>query len=310
MTLAIVFPGQGSQSVGMMNGFADFPVVEKTFREAGDLVGVDYWTMAREGPTEVLNQTVNTQPLMLIAGVACWRAWREKGGPMPAWFAGHSLGEYSALVAAESLRFEDAVPLVRFRAQAMQEAVPEGTGGIAALLGLDDAKLAEVCAEAAQGEVVEPANLNSPGQVVIAGHRGAVERAMALAKDKGAKRAVMLPMSAPSHCSLMKPAAERLRERLASVEVRKPAAPVVHNRFVEAFDDPASIRRALVEQLDHPVRWIETVEFLAARGVNRIVECAPGKVLTGLSKRIASGVEGVAIQDGAALVAALQQGQG
>jgi [acyl-carrier-protein] S-malonyltransferase len=310
MTLAIVFPGQGSQSVGMMNGFADFPVVEKTFREAGDLVGVDYWTMAREGPAELLNQTVNTQPLMLIAGVACWRAWREKGGPMPAWFAGHSLGEYSALVAAESLRFEDAVPLVRFRAQAMQEAVPEGTGGIAALLGLDDAKLAQVCAEAAQGEVVEPANLNSPGQVVIAGHRAAVERAMALAKEKGAKRAVMLPMSAPSHCSLMRPAAERLGERLASVEVRRPAVPVIHNRFVEAFDDPASIRRALVEQLDHPVRWIETVELLAARGVDRIVECAPGKVLTGLSKRIASGVEGVAIQDGATLAAALQQGQG
>jgi len=294
----------------MMNGFADIAVIEKTFREASDLVGVDYWAMAREGPPEALNLTVNTQPLMLIAGVACWRAWREKGGPMPAWFAGHSLGEYSALVAAESLRFEDAVPLVRFRAQAMQEAVPEGTGGIAALLGLDDAKLEEVCAEAAQGEVVEPANLNSPGQVVIAGHRGAVERAMALAKKKGAKRAVMLPMSAPSHCSLMKPAADRLRERLASVEVRKPVAPVVHNRFVEAFDDPARIRQALVEQLDHPVRWIETVEFLAARGVKRMVECAPGKVLTGLSKRNAYGVECVAIQDGAALAAALQQGLG
>jgi len=294
----------------MMNGFADIAVIEKTFREASDLVGVDYWAMAREGPPEALNLTVNTQPLMLIAGVACWRAWREKGGPMPAWFAGHSLGEYSALVAAESLRFEDTVPLVRFRAQAMQEAVPEGTGGIAALLGLDDAKLEEVCAEAAQGEVVEPANLNSPGQVVIAGHRGAVERAMALAKKKGAKRAVMLPMSAPSHCSLMKPAADRLRERLASVEVRKPVAPVVHNRFVEAFDDPARIRQALVEQLDHPVRWIETVEFLAARGVKRMVECAPGKVLTGLSKRNAYGVECVAIQDGAALAAALQQGLG
>jgi [acyl-carrier-protein] S-malonyltransferase len=310
MTLAIVFPGQGSQSVGMMNGFADLPVVEKTFREAGEMVGVDYWTMAREGPAEALNQTVNTQPLMLVAGVACWRAWREKGGPMPAWFAGHSLGEYSALVAAESLRFEDALPLVRFRAQAMQEAVPEGTGGIAALLGLDDAKLAEVCAEAAQGEVVEPANLNSPGQVVIAGHRGAVERAMALAKDKGAKRAVMLPMSAPSHCSLMKPAADRLEARLAAIEIRKPAVPVVHNRFAEAFDDPAKIRRALVEQLDHPVRWIETIEFLAARGVTRIVECVPGKVLTGLNKRIAGAIEGAAIQDSAALAAAIEQGRG
>jgi [acyl-carrier-protein] S-malonyltransferase len=264
--------------------------------------------MAREGPVEALNQTVNTQPLMLVAGAACWRAWREKGGPMPAWFAGHSLGEYSALVAAESLRFEDAVPLVRFRAQAMQEAVPEGVGGIAALLGLEDGKLAEICAEAAQGEVVEPANLNSPGQVVIAGHRGAVERAMALAKEKGAKRAVMLPMSAPSHCSLMRPAAERFAERVARVEFRKPVVPVVHNRFVEAFDDPAKIRQALVEQIDHPVRWIETVEFLARHGVTRVVECAPGKVLTGLTKRIASGVEGVAIQDGAALAAAIGQG--
>src|SRR5215213_3049353 len=180
MTLAIVFPGQGSQSVGIMRGFDALPVVERTFREAGQLVNVDYWTMVTEGPPEVLNQTVNTQPLMLVAGVACWRAWQERGGPMPAYFAGHSLGEYSALVAAEAMRFDDALPMVRVRAQAMQEAVPEGTGGIAAILGLDEARLPEVCAEAAQGEVVEAANLNSPGQVVIAGHRGAVERAMAL----------------------------------------------------------------------------------------------------------------------------------
>ena len=304
-SLAIVFPGQGSQSVGMMKGFADVPVIEKTFREASAIAGVDYWKMVNEGPPEALDQTVNTQPLMLVAGVACWRAWRERGGPMPKWFAGHSLGEYSALVAAESLRFEEAVPLVRFRAQSMQEAVPEGTGGIAAILGLDDAKLAELCAEAAQGEVLEPANLNCPGQVVIAGHRGAVERGMALAKEKGAKRAVMLPMSAPSHCSLMQPAAERLRERLEKVEVRTPVVPVIHNRFVAAFDDPARIRQALVEQLDHPVRWIETVEFLARNGVERIVECAPGKVLVGLSRRIAPAAECVAITDSAALAAAL-----
>ncbi len=308
MTLAIIFPGQGSQSVGMMKGFAGLPVVEHTFREASGLVGVDYWAMANEGPAEALNQTVNTQPLMLVAGVACWRAWREKGGPMPAWFAGHSLGEYSALVAAGALAFEDAVPLVRFRAQAMQEAVPEGTGGIAAILGLDEALLAEVCACAGPGEVLEPANLNSPGQVVIAGTRSAVERGMALAKEKGAKRAVMLPMSAPSHCSLMKPAAERLRERLAAVTIRKPAVPVVHNRFVEAFDDPQRIRVALVEQLDHPVRWIETVQFLAAGGASRFVECAPGKVLTGLTKRIAEGAECLAITDAAALEAAIAKG--
>ncbi len=303
--LAIVFPGQGSQSVGMMNGFTD-PVVEQTFAEARAITGVDYWAMVKDGPVEALNQTINTQPLMLVAGVATWRAWRGRGGAMPSWFAGHSLGEYCALVAAEALRFDEALPLVRLRAQAMQEAVPEGTGGIAAILGLDDAKLPEVLAKAAQGEVVEPANLNSPGQVVIAGHRGAVERAMAGAKQAGAKRAVMLPMSAPSHCSLMKPAADRLAERLAAVEMRTPVVPVIHNRFVQAFDDPARIRQALVEQLYHPVRWIETVEFLAAQGVKRIVECAPGKVLTGLSKRIAGGVECVAIQDSAALEAALQ----
>ena len=304
MTLAIVFPGQGSQSVGMMRGFTD-TAVEKTFQEAKEISGVDYWAMAGEGPAELLNQTVNTQPLMLVAGVACWRAWQERGGAMPAIFAGHSLGEYSALVAAEALRFEDALPMVRVRAQAMQEAVPEGTGGIAAILGLDDALLPEVCAAAAQGEVVEAANLNSPGQVVIAGHRGAVERAMALAKEKGAKRAVMLPMSAPSHCSLMRPAAERLRQRLDAIEIRKPRVPVIHNRFVEAFDDPARIRQALVEQLDHPVRWIETVRYLSGHGVKRLVECAPGKVLVGLSKRIAPDVECLAITDSAALAAAL-----
>jgi [acyl-carrier-protein] S-malonyltransferase len=306
MTLAIVFPGQGSQSVGMMKGFADDPAVLETFREAARLSGVDYWAMANEGPAELLNQTVNTQPLMLVAGVACWRAWRARGGAMPAWLAGHSLGEYSALVAAGALRFEDAVPLVRLRAQAMQEAVPEGTGGIAAILGLDDARVPELCERAAEGEVLEPANLNSPGQVVIAGHRGAVERAMALAKELGAKRAVMLPMSAPSHCSLMRPAADRLRERLAAIGIARPAVPVVHNRNVQAFDDPARIRDALVEQLDHPVRWIETVRFLAAQGVTRIVECAPGKVLTGLDKRIAPEVEGLAVQDSASLDAAVK----
>lgn len=306
MTLAIVFPGQGSQSVGMMKGFADDAAVRETFREAAALSGIDYWAMANDGPAELLNQTVNTQPLMLVAGVACWRAWQARGAPMPAWFAGHSLGEYSALVAAGALRFADAVPLVRLRAQAMQEAVPEGTGGIAAILGLDDEKVPELCARAAEGEVLEPANLNSPGQVVIAGHRGAVERGMALARELGAKRAVMLPMSAPSHCSLMRPAAERLRERLATIEVRKPAVPVVHNRNVQAFDDPARIRDALVEQLYHPVRWIETVRFLAAHGVTRIVEGAPGKVLTGLGKRIAPDVEGFALQDCASLDAAVK----
>ena len=308
MSLAIVFPGQGSQSVGMMNGFAGVPIVEQTFREASAIAGIDYWAMANEGPAELQNQTVNTQPLMLVAGVACWRAWRDRGGPMPEYFAGHSLGEYSALVAAGSLRFEEALPLVRLRAQAMQEAVPEGTGGIAAIVGLDDAKLPAVLAEAAQGEVVEAANLNSPGQVVVAGHRAAVERAMAGAKAQGAKLVKMLPMSAPSHCSLMKPAAERLRERLDAIDVRKPTVPVIHNRFVEAFDEPGRIRTALVEQLDHPVRWTETMQWLAEHGVRRVVECGPGKVLSGLARRISREVEATAVQDSASLDAALNQG--
>ena len=304
MSLAIVFPGQGSQSVGMMAGFADVPVVEKTFLEANAILGVDLWSMVREGPAEALNQTVNTQPVMLVAGVACWRAWTERDNPAPSWLAGHSLGEYSALVASGAMRFEDALPLVRFRAQAMQEAVPEGSGGIAAILGLDDAALPMVLAEAAQGEVVEAANLNSPGQVVIAGHRAAVERGMAIAKQKGARIAKMLPMSAPSHCSLMKPAADRLRERLAAIDVRRPSIPVIHNRFVESFDDPQKIRAALVEQLCNPVRWIETIRLLASKGATRIVECGPGKVLTGLGKRIAPDIEYIAIQDSAALAAA------
>ena len=307
MSLAIVFPGQGSQSVGMMKGFADTPIVARTFLEANDILGIDLWTMVREGPAESLNQTVNTQPAMLVAGVACWRAWREKGGGLPQWLAGHSLGEYSALVAAGALRFEDALPLVRLRAQAMQEAVPEGTGGIAAIIGLEAEKVAEVCRDAAQGQVLEPANLNSPVQVVIAGHRAAVERGMALAKQKGAKIATMLAMSAPSHCSLMKPAAARLRERLDAIEVKKPSIPVIQNRNVEASDSPARIRDALVEQLDHPVRWVETVQLLGRKGVKRVVECGPGKVLVGLSKRIVPDIEYNALTDSAAIAAAVAQ---
>jgi [acyl-carrier-protein] S-malonyltransferase len=304
MTLAIVFPGQGSQSIGMVKGFAADPIVETTFREASELLDVDFWKMVTEGPVEALNQTVNTQPLMLVAGFACWRAWRGRGGPMPARFAGHSLGEYTALVAAGALKFEDALRLVRFRAQAMQEAVPEGVGGIAAVVGLEAAKVEEVCRDAAQGQVLEPANLNSPVQVVIAGHRPAVERGMALARERGAKIATMLPMSAPSHCSLMKPAAARLRERLDAIEVRKPSIPVIQNRNVEASSDPARIRDALVEQLDHPVRWVETVQYLGHKGVTRVVECGPGKVLTGLSRRIVADIEYIALQDSATLAAA------
>ena len=305
MKTAIVFPGQGSQSVGMMGGFADVPVVERTFREAAEILGEDLWAPVADGPAEALNRTVVTQPLMLTAGVACWRAWRERGGPMPSWFAGHSLGEYTALVAAQALRFEDALPIVRLRAQSMQEAVPEGVGGIAAIVGLDDSKIALVCEEAAEGEVLEPANLNSPGQIVIAGHRAAVERGMALAKSRGARFVKMLPMSAPSHCSLMKPAAERLRERLSGVALAPPSVPVVQNADVATFEDPDRIRQALVEQLFRPVRWVDTVRYLHARGVTRIVECAPGKVLAGLVKRTVDGVEAVAITDASALDAAI-----
>jgi len=304
MKIAVVFPGQGSQSVGMMNGFADAPAVERTFREASAILGEDLWALVANGPPEALNRTVVTQPLMLTAGVACWRAWQERGGPLPAYFAGHSLGEYSALVAAGALAFEDALPLVRLRAQAMQEAVPEGTGGIAAIVGLADDRIAQVCAEAAQGEVLEAANLNSPGQIVIAGHRAAVERGMAAAKARGAKIVKMLPMSAPSHCSLMRPAAERLRERLAAIAVLPPAVPVVQNADVMAYTDPDRIRQALVEQLYRPVRWVETMGFLAAHGVTRIIECAPGKVLAGLVKRTVDGVEAVAVTDTASLAAA------
>jgi len=304
MKIAVVFPGQGSQSVGMMGGFAGTAVVERTFREATEILGEDLWELAATGPAECLNRTVVTQPLMLTAGVACWRAWQERGGPVPAYFAGHSLGEYTALVAAGAMAFADALPLVRLRAQAMQDAVPEGTGGIAAIVGLADDKIAQVCAEAAQGEVLEPANLNSPGQIVIAGHRAAVERGMAAAKASGAKIVKMLPMSAPSHCSLMRPAAQRLCERLAAIAIAPPAVPVVQNADVACYADPDRIRQALVEQLYRPVRWVETVRFLGAQGVTRIVECAPGKVLAGLVKRTVDGVEALAVTDTAALAAA------
>jgi len=307
MNFAFVFPGQNSQSVGMLAELAATdPIVQATFEDASAVLGYDLWELIQQGPEERLNATEFTQPAMLTAGVATWRLWHRRGGPAPGWVAGHSLGEFTALVCAEALELAPALELVAFRGKAMQEAVPRGTGAMAAILGLEDAQVEAACQQAAQGGIVEPVNFNSPGQVVIAGHRGAVERGMALAKELGAKRAVMLPMSAPSHCSLMRPAADRLRERLSAIEVAKPAVPVVHNRSVEAFDDPARIREALVEQLDHPVRWIETVRFLAAQGVTRIVECAPGKVLTGLDKRIAPELEGVAVQDSASLDAAVK----
>lgn len=303
---AIVFAGQGSQSVGMMNGLADQPAAKKTFDEASAILGIDFWKLAAEGPAELQNQTINTQPLMLVAGVATFRAWTANSGTMPAFFAGHSLGEYTALVAAGVLSFADALPLVRYRAESMQAAVPEGTGGIAAVLGMDADQVRAVCVDAANGQVLEAVNLNSPGQIVIAGHRDAVERGMALARERGAKRAMMLPMSVPSHCALMKPAAEKLAARLSGIEFSAPVVPVIQNADVSCFMEPNRIRQALVEQLFRPVRWIETVQHMAAEGVGTVVECVPGKILTGLNKRIVGELNCVAITDNASLAAARQ----
>lgn len=302
---AFVFPGQGSQSHGMMNGYADFAAVRDTFTEASDVLKQDLWQLVAEGEDADLNATVNTQPIMLTAGVAVYRAWQSQNGAAPAMMAGHSLGEYTALVAAGALSFADALPLVRYRAQCMQEAVPEGVGGIAAILGLDDETVRAVCAEGAQGEVLEAVNYNSPGQVVIAGNRSAVERGMELAKGKGAKRALMLPMSVPSHCSLLQGAADKLRAYLENVTVNVPSVPVLHNADVAAFSDAAKIKDALVRQLFSPVRWVETVQAFGKQGITHNVECAPGKVLAGLNKRIDTNQQAMAINDGEALKAAL-----
>lgn len=305
MKLAMVFPGQGSQSVGMMSGYDAHPALRQAFAEAGQIVGQDLWTLAADGPPEEINRTVNTQPLMLTADVAVYRAWRAGGGPEPAIAAGHSLGEYAALTAAGALALADALPLVRFRAQAMQEAVPAGTGAMAAIMGLDDAPLAAVCAEAAQGEVVEPVNFNAPAQIVIAGHRGAVERAIALAKTRGAKRGVLLPVSAPFHSSLLKPAADRLAEYLERVELRSPSFPILHNVDVKSAASAAAIRNALARQAASPVRWADTMRAFAAEGVTHVVECGPGTVLAGLARRTVSDLDVYSCNDGDALTSAL-----
>jgi len=305
MKLALVFPGQGSQSVGMMAGYDAFPVVRETFAEASAVLREDLWAIVSEGPDEALNQTVNTQPAMLAADIAVHRAWQAAGGAQASLLAGHSLGEYAALVAAGALSFSDALPLVRLRAQAMQEAVPAGVGAMAAVMGLDEAGIAEACREAAQGQVVEPVNFNAPGQIVIAGHREAVERAIAVAKTKGAKRALMLPVSAPFHSRLLKPAAEKLAAYLANVPVAAAAVPVLHNVDVRAATSPDAIRGALAAQAASPVRWLETIQSFAAQGITRIVECGPGKVLSGLSKRIAPEIDALPLNDGEAIAAAI-----
>ncbi|MFM0009247.1 ACP S-malonyltransferase [Paraburkholderia sediminicola] len=301
MKFAFVFPGQGSQSVGMLNAFADHAVVRETVQEASDALNQDLGKLIAEGPVEDLNLTTNTQPVMLTAAYAIYRAWQQAGGPKPAIVAGHSLGEYTALVAAGAIAFRDAVPLVRFRAQAMQTAVPVGVGGMAAILGLDDDTVRAVCAEASVAGVVEAVNFNAPAQVVIAGHKAAVEKACEIAKAKGAKRALPLPVSAPFHSSLLKPASDQLREYLASVDVQVPSLPVINNVDVAVVNEPAKIKDALVRQAAGPVRWVESVQAMAAQGVTHVIECGPGKVLAGLTKRIDGNLVGASVFDPASL---------
>ncbi|WP_226051658.1 ACP S-malonyltransferase [Dickeya chrysanthemi] len=305
---AMVFPGQGSQSVGMLAELAEqFPLIKETFDEASSVLGYDVWKLSQQGPAEELNKTWQTQPALLTASVALWRVWQQQGGPLPALMAGHSLGEYSALVCAGVMDFRQAVSLVELRGKLMQEAVPEGTGAMYAIIGLDNDAIAAACAEAAQGQVVSPVNFNSPGQVVIAGNKEAVERAGAACKAAGAKRALPLPVSVPSHCALMEPAARKLAEALEAITFNTPNVPVVNNVDVRAESAPEAIRSALVRQLHNPVRWTECVEYMSAQGVSSLLEVGPGKVLTGLTKRIVDNLTATAINDPASLSAALEQ---
>lgn len=306
MSFAAVFPGQGSQSIGMLGELAAaHPEVQQTFAEASQALGYDLWTLAQQGPEERLNSTQQTQPALLAAGVAAWQVWKAAGGRDPSAMAGHSLGEYTALVCAGAMDFKDTVKLVEFRGLAMQEAVPAGQGAMAAIIGLDDAAVRAACAEAAQGDVVEAVNFNAPGQVVIAGSKAAVERAGEACKARGAKRALPLPVSAPSHCALMLPAAERLAQRLAALDIKAPRIPVIHNVDVRGHSDPDEIRAALKAQLHSPVRWVETVQKLAGDGLMKQVEFGPGKVLVGLAKRIDKSVECLPVYDPSTLQAAL-----
>jgi [acyl-carrier-protein] S-malonyltransferase len=305
-TLAMVFPGQGSQSVGMLSRLAQaFSLVSETFLEASDILGYDLWKLVFEGPEADLNRTDRTQPAMLAAGVAVWRIWRAQGGKRPALMAGHSLGEYTALVCSDALAFADAIALVAERGRCMQEAVPAGSGAMAAILGLDDADVVDVCTRASEGRVVAAVNFNSPGQVVIAGEAAAVQRAMELAKASGAKRAVPLPVSVPSHCELMRPAAERFAELLQRTTIKTPAIPVIQNVDVTAHDAPDVICEALKQQMYSPVQWVRTVEIMRDEGIHRIIEAGPGKVLAGLCKRIHKELEVVAVYDPDSLNAAL-----
>ncbi|MBF5057955.1 malonyl CoA-ACP transacylase [Alcanivorax sp. 521-1] len=303
--IAFVFPGQGSQSLNMLADFADRTPVRQAFQEASGALDLDLWELAQNGPEDALNRTENTQPLLLTAGVALWKLWEQAGGPRPALLAGHSLGEYTALTCAGVLNLGDAVRLVRTRGQLMQQAVPDGEGSMAAILGLDDDQVRQACTDAADGEVVEAVNFNAPGQVVIAGQASAVERAVAACKEAGAKRAMPLPVSVPSHCALMKPAAEQLAEHLRNTNFHPAELPVINNVDVARETDPDSIRDALVRQLYCPVRWVETVQALAADGVETLYECGPGKVLSGLAKRIDRGLAARPLETGDAFEKAL-----
>ncbi len=308
MSFAFVFPGQGSQSVGMMAAYGDAGIVRATFDEASATLDQDLWQLCIDGPAELLSQTVNTQPLMLTAAVAAYRLWLEKGGKLPAVVAGHSLGEYSALVAAGVIEFKDAVPLVRLRASAMQAAVPAGTGAMAAIMNLDDEKIREACVAALVGttnEVVEPVNFNGPGQTVIAGSKAAVERACEICKTMGAKRAIILPVSAPFHSSLIRPAADKLAARLAELNFASPQIPVINNVDVAIESDPEKIKDALIRQAYSPVRWVETIRKIATMDVTTVAECGPGKVLAGLTKRCTDSLNSVSLADLAAIEANL-----
>ncbi|MEW8690585.1 MAG: ACP S-malonyltransferase [Candidatus Thiodiazotropha endolucinida] len=306
-SFGIVFPGQGSQSVGMLSELAAaHPIVSQTFAEATDALGYDLWELVQNGPNDALNQTTKTQPAMLAAGVSVWRVWLEQGGAKPQIMAGHSLGEYTALVCADAIEFADAVRLVAERGRFMQEAVPEGSGGMAAILGLDDDQVKTVCAEAASGDVIEAVNFNSPGQVVVAGHKEAVDRACVLAKEAGAKRALPLPVSVPSHCALMKPAAERLAQLLNEITIAQPSISVIHNASVALAADAETIREQLAAQLYSPVRWVETVQMMATSGISSLLEAGPGKVLAGLTKRIDRSLVGLPVFDAKSLMQALE----
>lgn len=306
-SLALVFPGQGSQHLGMLQELAErYSVVRTTFEEAADALGYDLWHVVQEGPVEVLNATACTQPALLTSSIAIWRVWQELEGPRPLAMAGHSLGEYSAMVCAGALSFAEGVRLVKLRGEAMQDAVPEGEGAMAAILGLDSAMVEQACRDAAGDEVVSAVNYNAPGQVVIAGEKAAVDRAIALCQEAGAKRALPLPVSVPSHCALMRPAAERLAEAMDAIDIKMPRYTVIQNVDARAHADVASLRARLIEQLYRPVRWTECIEAMVDEGAQVFIECGPGKVLTGLNKRIAKGAKGLAVNDPDSLAAALE----